>query len=276
MGFENQTLKGSRVSAFGDSMNKITLRTLAALTIALAGCVVTSVYPFYTDTDLVFDPALVGQWVGVEKDGTTKDKLEFKKNGDKEYVVALEENHFLEDKYAAHLFKLKEQLFLDFCPLERHDPDFIPVHQIMKITVTGTRMKTIGIKYDWLTQLLTQNPHALRHVVTKNPKDATQTELVRRHLHDIRGQFQRGDFSGPSHIHGAGMPGLGELRAAKPREILITYRDAEGGAELTYWTHSPHLVVALHKWFDAQVSDHASDAMDGHGHDHMNHSAPQD
>ena len=172
MGFENQTLKGSRVSAFGDSMNKITLRTLAALTIALAGCVVTSVYPFYTDTDLVFDPALVGQWVGVEKDGTTKDKLEFKKNGDKEYVVALEENHFLEDKYVAHLFKLKEQLFLDFCPLERHDPDFIPVHQIMKITVTGTRMKTIGIKYDWLTQLLTQNPHALRHVVTKNPKDA--------------------------------------------------------------------------------------------------------
>ena len=115
-----------------------------------------------------------------------------------------------------------------------------------------------------------------QRVISKNPKDATQTELVRRHLHDIRGQFQRGDFSGPSHIHGAGMPGLGELRAAKPREILITYRDAEGGAELTYRTHDPHLVVALHKWFDAQLSDHGSDAMEGHDQDHMSHSAPDD
>jgi hypothetical protein len=28
------------------------------------------------------------------------------------------------------------------------------------------------------------------------------------------------------------------------------------------------LVGALHKWFDAQLSDHGADAMEGHHHDH--------
>lgn len=35
------------------------------------------------------------------------------------------------------------------------------------------------------------------------------------------------------------------------------------GAELDYKTTDPKLVAALHKWFDAQLSDHGSDAMEG-------------
>jgi hypothetical protein len=108
----------------------------------------------------------------------------------------------------------------------------------------------------------------VQRVVVKHATDNAQVSLVRSHLQSIRQQFLNGDFSSPSHIHGADMPGLHELRSAKPGQITIVYRDVDGGAELEYRTSSRVLVAALHKWFDAQVADHGADAMAGHHHQH--------
>ncbi|MYM96416.1 aspartate carbamoyltransferase [Duganella vulcania] len=108
----------------------------------------------------------------------------------------------------------------------------------------------------------------IQRVVAKNIADADQTKLVRVHLHEIKQQFLQGDFSGPSHIHGKTMPGLEELRSTKQAQIAIDYRDVDGGAELNYRTSNPVMVAALHKWFDAQLSDHGTDAMEGHQHHH--------
>jgi len=61
------------------------------------------------------------------------------------------------------------------------------------------------------------------------------------------------------------MPGLADLKNAKPGQISIVYQNVEGGAELIYKTSDASLVTALlHKWFDAQLSDHGNDAMEGH------------
>ena len=107
----------------------------------------------------------------------------------------------------------------------------------------------------------------IQRVVAKTHGDAAQVKLVRRHLREIEAQFRRGDFAGPAHIHGQDMPGLAQLRAARPGEVRIAYRDVAGGAELRYTTANPALVAALHQWFDAQLSDHGHDAMAGHdGH----------
>jgi len=38
------------------------------------------------------------------------------------------------------------------------------------------------------------------------------------------------------------MPGLAQLKAAKPGEIATSYRDVEGGAELRYRTAEAALV----------------------------------
>lgn len=108
----------------------------------------------------------------------------------------------------------------------------------------------------------------IQRVVAKNIADAGQTRLVRMHLQEIKQEFLKGDFSGPSHIHGKNMPGLEELRSAKQAQIAIDYRDVDGGAELSYRTSNPVMVAALHKWFDAQLSDHGANAMDGHKHHH--------
>ena len=108
----------------------------------------------------------------------------------------------------------------------------------------------------------------VQRVVAKSAADAQQVKLVREHLRDIQKQFLKGDFSGPTHIHGAEMPGLADLKAAKPGQVAIDYKDVDAGAELTYRTTDAKLVAALHQWFDAQLSDHGADAMAGHMHHH--------
>ena len=106
----------------------------------------------------------------------------------------------------------------------------------------------------------------VQRVVAKDPADTAQVKMVRSHLREIDAQFRQGDFSAPAHIHGMDMPGLTELRAAPIGSIAISYKDVKGGAELAYRTAKPELVAALHRWFDAQLSDHGADAMAGHMH----------
>ena len=106
----------------------------------------------------------------------------------------------------------------------------------------------------------------IQRVVAKSVTDSTQVRLVREHLHDIQNRFLKGDFSGPSHIHGNEMPGLANLKAARLGQVAIDYKDVDGGAELSYRTANAKLVAALHAWFDAQLSDHGADAMAGHQH----------
>lgn len=110
----------------------------------------------------------------------------------------------------------------------------------------------------------------IQQVVTKR-NDPKQAALIREHLAMIAQQFAAGDFEGPEHIHGKTMPGLDALRAAKPGELSIAYRDLPNGGEITYRTVQPRLVAALHQWFDAQLSDHGHDAMEGHGVNGMHH-----
>lgn len=107
----------------------------------------------------------------------------------------------------------------------------------------------------------------VQRVVAKDAADTRQVELVRAHMRDIQAQFMKGDFSGPSHIHGQDMPGLAQLQAARAGQLAMAYADVPGGAQLTYSAKAPELVMALHAWFDAQVSDHGPDAMAGHHHD---------
>ncbi|MGZ5130132.1 MAG: aspartate carbamoyltransferase [Caldimonas sp.] len=108
----------------------------------------------------------------------------------------------------------------------------------------------------------------IQRVVAKNPADAPQVRLVREHLSEIRTQFLAGDFSAPAQIHGAAMPGLAALKAAPSGAVAVAYREVSGGAELVYSSRDPRLVHALHRWFDAQLSDHGHDAMAGHMHPH--------
>ena len=112
----------------------------------------------------------------------------------------------------------------------------------------------------------TTSDGGVQRVVAKDPSATEQVRLVREHLRELSQRFPRGDFAGPTHIHGAAMPGLAQLKAARPGTLAVEYRDIEGGAELTYRSAVPQLVHAVHQWFGAQLADHGKHAMDGHAH----------
>jgi hypothetical protein len=90
--------------------------------------------------------------------------------------------------------------------------------------------------------------------------NADQVAMIRSHLQSIAQSFTARDFSAPAHIHGADMPGMAEMKAAKPDELTVGYRQLDDGAELDYVSHSPAIVAAVHRWFDAQLADHGRDA----------------
>lgn len=93
-------------------------------------------------------------------------------------------------------------------------------------------------------------------VVTDDPSDHAQVGLIRSHLRKERRRFSRGDFSDPTTIHGHRMPGLAVLKR-RYRQITVEYRPRANGAALRYRMRSRRIVSALHKWFAAQVHDHA-------------------
>ena len=138
-------------------------------------------------------------------------------------------------------------------------------HRQAEVAKRGADVMPFSLKAT--THIFTKTAEGgIQRVVAKSAADTQQIQLVREHLHDIQAQFLKGDFSGPTHIHGAEMPGLAELEAAKPGQIAIDYKVTDLGAELSYRTTDAKLVQALHRWFDAQLSDHGADAMAGHTH----------
>jgi hypothetical protein len=110
----------------------------------------------------------------------------------------------------------------------------------------------------------------VQQVIVKDKANTTQIKLIREHLNKISHEVAQGDLSNPAKIHGETMPGLTELRKAKPGQLKIEYKELADGAEIDYATDDITLLKALHQWFDAQLSDHARHAISGHPH-HMMH-----
>jgi hypothetical protein len=99
-------------------------------------------------------------------------------------------------------------------------------------------------------------------VTVKDPSNSKQIALIQSHLQHEADKFRRGDFSDPARIHGDDMPGLVDLKAGFA-QIDIRYTALPNGGEIRYTTTNPSLVMALHHWFMAQVSDHGRHAV-GH------------
>ena len=99
----------------------------------------------------------------------------------------------------------------------------------------------------------------IQQVVIRDPVDADQVPMIQMHLRHEAMSFRSGDYSDPTSLHGAEMPGVKELAEGAAR-IRIDYRALPNGAEITFSTDDLHLITALHRWFGAQLSDHGADA----------------
>lgn len=135
--------------------------------------------------------------------------------------------------------------------------------------VAARGSQVMPFKLSATTHAFSKTPDgAVQQVLAKDPSDSQQRQLIREHLQSIAALFRSGNFSGPTDVHGADMPGLAELKAAKAGAIAIRYRDIPRGGQITYATHDPALADALHRWIDAQLADHGADAQEGQPHHH--------
>lgn len=146
-------------------MKKIAFFALVAVAGLLAGCVVTSVCPFYTEKDLVFEPALVGDWI---KQGNNSESeiWKFEKSGDAAYRFTL-----IEERKAtvmeAHTFKLQGQLFLDIASIDR-DIHVIPPHYLLRVSQLSPTSQMAELNNDWLKDLLAKDPAAIPHHLVRS------------------------------------------------------------------------------------------------------------
>lgn len=99
----------------------------------------------------------------------------------------------------------------------------------------------------------------LQTVVVLDPADSLNLQLIREHLALEAAKFSRGEFDDPMAIHGHAMPGLEALQSAGDR-IAVVYGPQPHGGRIRYTTADPALVLALHRWFAAQRSDHGKHA----------------
>lgn len=99
----------------------------------------------------------------------------------------------------------------------------------------------------------------IQDVVAKDPADTATVRLIRQHLGHEAELFGAGDFRDPMSLHGADMPGVQQL-AAGADGVRVAYEELPDGARITFETDDAALVTAVHRWFGAQLSDHAGDA----------------
>ena len=133
---------------------------LALLSVG-AGCVVTSVYPFFREQDLTFEPALVGKWTA-KSSADKKEIWEFQKKGAKAYTLVLL-GSAEKQEFEARLFKLQEQLFLDLYSGAEKD-SYIPPHYLMRVDQIEPSLRVSLFSHDWLKGYLEKDPGAIRHI----------------------------------------------------------------------------------------------------------------
>ncbi len=181
-------------------MKNQNLGRLGALIIAatvIVGCVVNSIHPFYTATDLTFDPALLGTW-GAAADSDPKDPetWRFEKLADQTYKLTIRRTGET-NGFDTHLFTLGQERFLDSLPRQRmayHTPQ----HFLLRVKRVTPTLELQLLDYGWLRKLVEQNPSAIRHILvpqeagagheggelTLTAETAELQKFIRKHLHD--------------------------------------------------------------------------------------------
>lgn len=99
------------------------------------------------------------------------------------------------------------------------------------------------------TQVFQKNQSGgFQQVTAKDPNDKALVAAIRSYMEAEAQRFGDGDYSGP-------FKGLRNLKAVKPAQIHIVYRNVQAGAAIDYVGADAAAVDAIHKWLDAEIPD---------------------
>ena len=153
-------------------MKRIILTAGGLALFLVAGCIVTSVNPLYTQKDLVFDPALVGVW----SEDNDKNIWAFEKVAEKEYKLLHTDEKGRTGTFAAHLLKLGKYQFLDLHLVDPGEKEewqinelaalaiiMRPGHLFFKVSQIQPTLQVSALSEEWLTKLLEKDPKTIQH-----------------------------------------------------------------------------------------------------------------
>jgi len=177
-------------------MKRISLHLLGLALVLVAGCVVTSIYPYYAAKDVVFDPTLLGTWSDPAATNAGKDSWAFAQIDAQTYKLTVKDAS-KQDEFDVHLFALGGQQFLDCLPRERHDYA-TPAHVLLRVKHIQSQLEMDLLNYEWLGKLVETNPKSIRHIIAPNPAGDSQDrglltltadtaelqKFILKHLHD--------------------------------------------------------------------------------------------
>jgi len=143
----------------------------------LAGCVVTSLQPYYTAKDLIYEPGLVGNWTNTTKQD---ERWEFQKAADNSYKL----NYVSDGKTnvaKVHLFKLGTQRCMDFTSEETMWdilPPPIPAHMLLRVDQMAPTVRLASVSNNKLKSMLEKQPKAIGHILIGDKGDDARVVLT--------------------------------------------------------------------------------------------------
>ena len=158
-------------------MKKQMLMLTGIVTVLLTGCIVTSIHPFYTSKDVVFEAALLGHWTNTSSD----ERWTFQKEGSDAYHLVYVSEEGKTNILTAHFFKLGSQAYLDFfsaesdCPVM---PPAVPSHLLLRVNQLAPTVRLLPLKHDWLKAALEKDPKLLRHAMIGDKPDDQRVVLT--------------------------------------------------------------------------------------------------
>ncbi len=169
--------------------------------VLLSGCLCLSLHPLYTGKDVVFDPALVGNW-GVPN---SHDSWTITREGQARYKFVYTDEDHKQGKFVARLVSVNGTMFLDLFPVETKSlpgnlfsaEHFLPVHSLFLVIHTTPTPRLAVLSDDWLREFVARHPTAIKHetingsiYLTAPPRELQRFLIA--HL-KTKGAFSPGD-----------------------------------------------------------------------------------
>ena len=143
---------------------KFFLTVILALTMLIAGCIVTSVHPLYFEENVVYDPALLGTW---SEKGENESWLFKKAEGNMYQLFIFDEES--SGEFEARLVRLENYLFLDIFPEEPKSVNIwynlhtVPMHSFLKVSIEKDVLHLAPLDKEWFDEMMKQKKITINH-----------------------------------------------------------------------------------------------------------------